>query len=61
MPTYIKLVEGDALTVDEDYRNVYEKLLATGWREPCELVEQGDDGARPVTVNPAFVVFFRRV
>jgi len=30
MPTYIKLVEGDALTIDEDYRNVYDKLLATG-------------------------------
>jgi hypothetical protein len=60
MPTLIKLIEGDALTVQEDYRAVYETLLAAGWREPCEFTEDDEDGPRPVTLNPSFVVFFRR-
>jgi hypothetical protein len=41
MPTLIKLVESDALTVREDYRAVYETLLAAAWREPCEFTELG--------------------
>jgi hypothetical protein len=58
MPTYIKLIEGDALTVREEYRHVYEKLLAAGWKEPCEFTE-GAEEPRQVTVNPVYVVFVR--
>jgi hypothetical protein len=58
MATYIKLIEGDELTVREDYRDVYEKLLAAGWEEPCEFTEKGD-APRQVTVNPVYVVFVR--
>jgi hypothetical protein len=32
--------------------------LAAGWREPCEF-KHADDGERVVTVNPAYIVFFR--
>jgi hypothetical protein len=61
MPTYIKLVEGDTLTVLEDYRAVYEKLLAVAWQQPCEFTEEGEHGERPLTLNPSYVVFFRGV
>jgi hypothetical protein len=58
MSTEIRLVEGESITVGDEYRNVYDKLLATGWREPCEF-EDGDDGERAVTVNPTYIVYFR--
>jgi hypothetical protein len=58
MATYIKLIEGGELTVLEDYRDVYEKLLAAAWREPCEFTADAES-PRPITVNPVYVVFFR--
>lgn len=59
MVTSIKLVEGDTLIVQEDYRSVYEKLFAVGWREPCEFITHDEDGAHPVTVNPSYIVNIR--
>jgi hypothetical protein len=58
MSTEIRLIEGEAIMVAEKYREVYDKLLATGWREPCEF-KHSDHGERAVTVNPAYIVFFR--
>jgi hypothetical protein len=60
MPTEIKLVEGETVTVDTDYRTVYNQLLATNWQEPCEFVQSGSD-PHPVTVNPTYIVYFRAV
>ncbi|HEU4657624.1 MAG TPA: hypothetical protein VFR97_08875 [Capillimicrobium sp.] len=63
MPTTIKLMDGDDVTVREGYREVYEKLLSAAWREPCEFTigEVGIAGedAHAVTVNPAYVVLIR--
>lgn len=63
MPTYIKLVDGDDVTVREDYRDVYERLLAGAWREPCELTASTFGVAaaepQPLTVNPTYIVYFR--
>jgi hypothetical protein len=58
MPTEIKMIESDSVTVADDYRAVYDKLLAAAWQEPCEFVEAGDGGHR-VTVNPTYIVYLR--
>jgi hypothetical protein len=60
VPTNIRLVEGDTVSVAEDYRTVYEKLLAVAWREPCEFTVADDEASHPVTVNPVYIVYFRR-
>lgn len=58
MPTEIHLAEGATVTVVEEYRDVYAKLLAANWQMPCEFVDTGDEH-HPVTVNPTYIVFFR--
>jgi hypothetical protein len=60
VPTEIKLIENEVVTVAEDYRSVYDKLLAVAWQEPCEFMETAD-GSRRVTVNPTYVVYVRAV
>jgi hypothetical protein len=60
MPTEIKLVEGDTVTVTTDYRTVYAQLLGSGWQEPCEFLEAGNE-PHQVTVNPTYIVYFRAV
>lgn len=59
MPTEITLVEGETVTVSDDYRHVYEKLLSTNWQAPCEFLQAGAE-AQQITINPAYIVFFRR-
>jgi hypothetical protein len=56
--TEIKLAEGATVTVVEEYRDVYAKLLAANWQLPCEFVDTGDEHHQ-ITINPAFLVYFR--
>jgi hypothetical protein len=58
MPTEIRLVDGETVRVTEDYREVYAKLLSANWQKPCEFIDHGIE-QHQVTVNPAYVVFFR--
>lgn len=58
MATEIRFSEGPNVTVAEEYRDVYEKLLAADWQMPCEFTEAGDQ-SHLVTVNPVYVVCFR--
>jgi len=58
MATEIMLTEGEKLVVSDEYRDVYEKLLGAGWREPCEFIMAGAEH-RPVTINPVFVMYLR--
>ncbi len=59
MSTEIRLVEGESIRVAEDYRDVYERLLAAGWHNPVEFRQRHGDGESPITVNPSFVVYLR--
>jgi len=59
MATEIKLIEGDSITVREDYRDVYEKLLAAGWQEPCEFTHEGTGEPTFVAVNPSYIIYLR--
>jgi hypothetical protein len=63
MATFIKLADGDSVTVREDYRDVYEKLLAGAWQQPCEFTSAepgvGAGEIHRLTVNPAYIVFVR--
>ncbi|HEU4975662.1 MAG TPA: hypothetical protein VFT50_11275 [Baekduia sp.] len=58
MATEILFSEGTTVTVAEKYREVYEKLLATGWQQPCEFT-QAREGTQPITINPMYVVSIR--
>jgi hypothetical protein len=57
MPTEIRFSEGTSVSVVEQYRDVYEKFLVSNWQTPCEFTQTGE-GARQITVNPAYVVAF---
>jgi hypothetical protein len=57
MPTEIRFTEGSAVTVAEEYRSVYEKLLAADWQLPCEFT-QARDASQPITINPVHVLSF---
>jgi hypothetical protein len=60
VPTEIKLVENDTVTVSDDYRSVYEKLMSSHWQEPTEFLQSGGgQEAERVTVNPTYIVYFR--
>ena len=58
MATRISLADGASLLVRESYRDVYERLLATGWQHPCEFRLRSDGEEPRVTVNPSYVVSF---
>jgi hypothetical protein len=58
--TEIKFAEGATVTVVEEYRDVYAKLLAANWQMPCEFIDMADEH-RPITINPTYIVFFRAV
>jgi len=60
MSTEIRLIEGESVTVTAEYRTVYETLLSAGWREPCEFLQAGRE-QHQVTLNPAYIVYFRAV
>jgi len=57
--TEIKLIEGESIRVSDEYREVYERLLATSWQSPCEFMQHHGDGTNPITVNPAYIVYLR--
>ena len=37
MSTEIRLVEGESIRVSDEYRDVYERLLAANWEKPVEF------------------------
>ena len=59
MSTEIKLTEGESIRVSDDYREVYERLLAAGWQSPVEFAQRHGDGESLITVNPAYIVYLR--
>ena len=58
MATEIRFTDATTVMVAEQYRDVYEKLLAANWQMPCEFTQARKD-TQPITVNPAYVVSFR--
>ncbi|MHB1836064.1 MAG: hypothetical protein ACYCXW_13975 [Solirubrobacteraceae bacterium] len=59
MSTEIKLSEGESIRVSEDYREVYERLLAASWQNPVEFKQHHGEGENPITVNPAYIIYLR--
>jgi hypothetical protein len=59
MSTEIRLSEGESIRVSDEYRDVYERLLASGWQSPVEFTQHHGDGESPITVNPAYIVYLR--
>jgi hypothetical protein len=37
MSSEIRLSEGESIRVTDEYREVYERLLAAGWQSPVEF------------------------
>lgn len=59
MSTEIRLIEGESIRVSDEYRDVYERLLAASWQNPCEFTQHHGNGENPITVNPAYIVYVR--
>jgi hypothetical protein len=59
MSTEIRLVEGESIRVSDEYRDVYERLLAASWEKPVEFKQHHGDGESVITVNPAYIVYLR--
>ncbi len=59
MPTEIRLSEGESVRVTDEYREVYERLLAAGWQSPVEFTQHYGDGENLITVNPRYIVYVR--
>ena len=53
MSTEIRLIEGESIRVSDEYRDVYERLLAANWEKPVEFTQHHGDGESAITVNPA--------
>ena len=59
MSTEIRLIEGESIRVRDEYREVYERLLAAGWQNPVEFKQHHGEGEHPITVNPGYIVYLR--
>ena len=59
MSTEIRLIENESIRVSEEYREVYERLLAAGWQNPVEFKQHQGEGENPITVNPGYIVYVR--
>ena len=59
MSTEIRLIEGESIRVSDEYRNVYERLLAANWEKPVEFNQHHGDGESAITVNPVYIVYLR--
>ncbi len=59
MSTEIRLIESESIRVSDEYREVYERLLAGSWKTPVEFRQHHGDGEHPITVNPAYIVYLR--
>lgn len=59
MSTEIRLIEGESIRVSEEYREVYERLLAAGWQSPVEFKQHHGDGESAITINPGYIIFLR--
>lgn len=59
MSTEIRLIEGESIRVSDEYREVYERLLAAGWQNPVEFKQHHGEGEDPITVNAGYIVYLR--
>jgi len=59
MSTEIRLSDGESIRVSDEYRDVYERLVAAGWQNPVEFTQHHGDGESLITVNPAYIVYLR--
>ena len=59
MSKEIRLIEGESIRVSDEYRDVYERLLAANWAKPVKFTRHHGDGESVIALNPAYIVYLR--
>lgn len=59
MSTEVKFTGGESIEVSDDYREVYEKLLAAACREPCVFRHHHCEAESLITIQPAYIAYIR--